>query len=287
MMLMSANLQAFLTVTRVGTVSGAAKELGLTQTAITQRIKSVERDLGATLFTRNRKGMTLTPEGSAVLQYCTEAEELEGRVLARVTGGGSLSAVDVSISGPTSLMSSRIVRQTLGIHSKWPQLHLSFRIDDNENRLALLKSGKVQLVIVRPQDVVAELDSKMLQPEKFILVGHPSWKNRRLTDILRTEKTIDFYEDDPTTRSYLGHFDLLKAVQGARTFANENRTLIELFIAGVGFGTLSSEIASPYIADGRLIPLNGGKPMFDAAALAWYPRHDMPPYFKQIIAAIK
>lgn len=51
---MSQNLQAFLAVVRAGTVIGASGELGLTQTGVTQRIKAIERDVGAALFTRYR-----------------------------------------------------------------------------------------------------------------------------------------------------------------------------------------------------------------------------------------
>jgi LysR family transcriptional regulator (chromosome initiation inhibitor) len=287
MMLMSQNMQAFFAVTRTGTVGGAAANLGLTQTAVSHRIKSIEREVGASLFIRNRNGMTLTQEGEAILQYCLQAEELEGRVMAKIVGSGILSPVNITIAGPTSLISSRIVKQTQTLHAKWPHLRLSFRIDDNETRLSLLKTGRVHFVIVRPQYVVAELDSKMLQPEKFLLVGHPSWKGRKLNDILADETIIDFHEDDPTTEKYLSEFELLHFSTGARIFANENRALIELFCAGVGFGTLSREIAEPYISNGRLIALNSGKSMNDPAALAWFPRKEMPEYFKEIITAIK
>jgi DNA-binding transcriptional LysR family regulator len=286
-MLMSQNLQAFLAVVRAGTVIGASGELGLTQTGVTQRIKAIERDVGATLFTRNRKGMTLTQEGEAVLQYCLQAEELEGRVLSAVSSGGTQATVNITIAGPTSLMAARIVRQTRDLHRKWPQLRLNYRIDDDEQRLALLKTGKAQLVVLRPQDVVAEVDSKLLQPDRYLLVGHPNWKGRRLQDILMTEKIIDFHADDPTTTNYLKAFGLWKQACGIRIYANENQALTELFCGGVGYGTLTKEIAEPFLNSGRLIVLNGGQTMQDAVALAWYPRREMPAYFHDIVTAIK
>ena len=66
MSLLSANLQAFVSVARQGTVHGAAAELYLTQTGITQRIRAIEKELKTTLFLRSRKGMTLTQEGEAL-----------------------------------------------------------------------------------------------------------------------------------------------------------------------------------------------------------------------------
>ena len=287
MMLMSHNLQAFLAVTRTGTVVGAAKTLSLTQTAVTQRIKSLERDIGTSLFLRNRKGMSLTHEGEALLQYCLQALELEGRVFAKVGGGIELSKVAITIAGPTSILSSRIVKQTSMLHGKFPQLRLNFLIDDSENRLTLLKSGKIQLAVLRPEEVANELESKVLQPENYILVGHPKWKHRRLDDILSKEKIIDFHKDDPTTINYLKHFGLMKQIVNDRIYANENRALLELLCQGVGYGTLTREIADEYISMGRVGSLNQGKAMKEPLALAWYSRREMPDYFKQIIIAIK
>jgi LysR family transcriptional regulator (chromosome initiation inhibitor) len=87
MRLLDPRLKAFLKISQIGTVFGSADSLGLTQTAVTQRIRSLENELGITLFTRSRKGMRLTLEGQALLQYCKGAEELEGAVFSKVSGG--------------------------------------------------------------------------------------------------------------------------------------------------------------------------------------------------------
>ena len=49
-------------IVRQGTVHGAAGELHLTQTGVTQRIRAIEQKLETTLFLRSRKGMKLTQE---------------------------------------------------------------------------------------------------------------------------------------------------------------------------------------------------------------------------------
>ena len=50
MSLSNLGLDAFLQIYREGTVQGAAKSLGLTPTAITQRVRSLEKDLNTTLL---------------------------------------------------------------------------------------------------------------------------------------------------------------------------------------------------------------------------------------------
>lgn len=287
MSLLSQNLQAFMAIVQQNTVHGAARQLNLTQTGVTQRIRSLESNLGTTLFLRSRKGMQLTQEGQALLRYCKGAEDLEGQTLSQINEAGVEQPIYISIVGPTSIMTSRIVDLCRGLYSQWPNLYLNFIVSDAEDRLNLVRSGKAAIAIVPPEQVPNEMDSKMLKPEKYILVASPKWKGRKLADILENEKLIDFDESDQTSINYLKKFSLLSKLKRPRLFVNNNEAIIKLFSEGVGFGTLTQEIAKPYLESGKLITLNGGSVMEDPLALAWYPRPEIPNYFKDIISAIK
>lgn len=287
MSLLSANLKAFMAIVRQGTVHGAAADLGLTQTGVTQRIRALEKELGTTFFLRSRKGMNLTAEGEALLRYCRGAKDLEGEALAQIRGAATDRPVYVTIAGPTSVMTARIADQCIRLFAEWPQLHLNLIISDTSDRLKLLRSGQVTLAIVSPSDVANEMDSKRLRPDKYILVGSPKWKGRRLSDLLAHERVIDFDESDPTTKNYLKKFNLLTELKRPRLYVNSNEAIIKFFSLGIGFGTLTQEIAKPYLENGALIALNGGAVMEDPLALAWYPRPEMPPYFRAIISALK
>ena len=131
------------------------------------------------------------------------------------------------------------------------------------------------------------MDSKMLKPDRYILVASKKWKGRKLQDILATERLIDFYENDSTSLDYLKKFDLISSLKQPRLFVNNNEAILKLFAHGVGFGTLTQEIAKPYLDNDNLLSLNGGAIMEDPLAIAWYPRPEMPGYLKAIIASIK
>lgn len=287
MSLLSLNLQAFLAITRQGTVHGAANELHLTQTGVTQRIRSLEKELEATLFTRSRKGMKLTTEGEALLRYCKGAEDLEGEALSQISNGGKDKPVYVTIAGPTSIMTARIVEQCKSLYFDWPNLNLNYIITDLDERLNLVRSGQVTMAIIPPEQVPNEMDSKKLKPDRYVLVASPSWKGRRILDILENERVIDFDETDPTTLNYLKKFNLSGSLKRNRLYVNNNEAIIKLFCAGVGFGTLTQEIARPFLASGDLITLNGGAIMDEHLALVWYPRKETPSYFKAITNRIK
>lgn len=58
----------FYTVGRTGSISQAARELYISQPAITKAIKKLEENLDTVLFKRTSRGVTLTPDGSFLLK---------------------------------------------------------------------------------------------------------------------------------------------------------------------------------------------------------------------------
>jgi len=63
----------FNTVAAVGNISHAAKELYISQPAISKAIRRLESDLGVTLFTRTSRGVKLTEEGALFYEYTKSA----------------------------------------------------------------------------------------------------------------------------------------------------------------------------------------------------------------------
>ncbi len=67
------SLQIFKAVAAAGTVSKAAESLNYVQSNVTGRIRRLEDEVGAQLFYRSRRGMTLTPAGEVLLGYADQA----------------------------------------------------------------------------------------------------------------------------------------------------------------------------------------------------------------------
>ena len=66
----------FCTVARCGSLSHAARELYVSQPAISQSMHRLEYMLGCTLFTRTSRGITLTSEGRMLYSYADKAISL-------------------------------------------------------------------------------------------------------------------------------------------------------------------------------------------------------------------
>jgi len=65
----SRKLLAFTTLARVGSFTLAARELNLTQSAVSHAIKSLEDELETRLFKRLRRNVELTPAGRQLLEH--------------------------------------------------------------------------------------------------------------------------------------------------------------------------------------------------------------------------
>lgn len=65
-------LRVFVTVARAGGFSAAARELGVTQSAVSQNVAELERQAGVPLFKRSRSSCSITPEGETLLKYADE-----------------------------------------------------------------------------------------------------------------------------------------------------------------------------------------------------------------------
>lgn len=273
-------------IIRHGTVHGAAREIGLSQTGVTQRIRVLERELGCTLFVRSRRGMRPTAEGEALVRYGQRAGDLEGELLALVRSADPAAGVRVTVTGPSSLMRSRVIPGMTAALAGHPGVALNFELDDQDAGLASLKTGQAQLAVLPRDDVVVELDAKALRPSRQILVGPGAWEGRRLREIVAAERIIDFNEGDDATLAFLREHGLTRGARRRRHLVNNPDALAELVAAGLGYTVLDADFAAWWLAGGRLVNLAPGRWLDQEVALAWYPRREMPAYFRALIDAV-
>lgn len=91
------SLKDFLAVEAAGSLSGAARRLGVSQPTLTRRMAALERSLGSELFRRSPRGLELTEAGEAILrparQMQQEAEAIELAAAGR----------DAALAGPVRI----------------------------------------------------------------------------------------------------------------------------------------------------------------------------------------
>lgn len=297
MTLRSDALAAFEAIAREGTVHAAARALALTQSAVTRRLQALESDLGATLFLRSRQGMRLTPEGQALARYCAASRALEGELAGALGVSTSPDARSPTaspirrfvVTGPTSVVHGRIVPACARLLAARPELglRLTFRIRDEGLTGDALRRGETDFEILEPRRVADEFESRLLAPERYLLVAPAAWKGRRLRDIVATETIVDFDEADDMTYRWLGAQGLREFARPERHLVNSTEMVALLVAAGVGYGVLTVEAAAADLAADRLVVLGGGKALEHRLALAWYRRSHPSPAFAALLEALR
>ncbi len=285
-MVLQPGLVAFVAVVEHGTVHGAARSIGLSQSGVTQRIRALERQLDTTLFTRSRKGMRPTAEGEALLRYAQRVMELEGELRSSLQGQDAAREIRIQITGPSSIMRSRIIPAATRTLPANPNLTFTFELDDDQSGLEALKTGRSQLAVLARREVVNELDSRLLRPDRYVLVAAASWAGRSVEEIVASERIVDFNSGDDATHRYLQEHDLLHLALRERHLANSTDALASLVAQGHGYSVLAEAFVAPRIETGQLIEIHPGHHICFEFALAWYPRHEMPSYFQQLIREI-
>jgi LysR family transcriptional regulator, chromosome initiation inhibitor len=286
MSLLGPNLDAFLAIVKHSTVTEAAKRLRIGQTGVTQRIRNLEEELGTTLFLRSRRGMKLTEAGLALLQYCELSKGNEGELLAKLHNSGKVSSQRVSITGPSSILRSRVVRAVSEVHKIFPSLFFHLDLSDTVSGSEKLRTGAAHLAIIKREEVSNEMQSRLLSSQRYVLVAAAKFEGKRLSEILATQPIVDFDPSDEMTFAYLREFDLLKQWRGERHFANNTDALTALVAEGLGISVLARDFVETSQMRKKLTILNGGKALDYPVALAWYPRPQMPEWLEVTINSI-
>ena len=140
-------LQAFYQCALTKNMTEAAQILGVTQSALSQRISALEDDLEATLFIREAKTLNLTPTGLDLLNYCNSYKSLEEEFLLKVKGSHELAG-PIRIGGYSSVLRSLLLPKLssfLRQHSKVSAELKSYEIDELYD---VLRSAKADMVVV-------------------------------------------------------------------------------------------------------------------------------------------
>ncbi len=121
-----ADLRLFETVARLGGMNRAAAELNTVQSNVTARVKALEEELGAALFERHARGVTLTAAGHRLMPYAERARQLldEARRAfrddGRPRGGLTIGALETTAALRLSARLSDYV-------AAWPEVDLVLR----------------------------------------------------------------------------------------------------------------------------------------------------------------
>ena len=138
----------FNTIVRSGSFSGAAKELFISQPAVSQAIKHLEEMFGMKLFIRTSRGISMTREGALLHRYVSSALNLIKEGETRLNDLSSLSAGELWIGASDSVSKWYLLPAMKRFHDRYPDVSLRITNRTSPETIVLLKEGKIDIGFV-------------------------------------------------------------------------------------------------------------------------------------------
>lgn len=137
-----------------GSIASAARELGLTPSAVSQQLAAFEREVGVALIDRSHRGVALTGAGHVLATRAAELVDVLAAARAdldRITGsvGGP-----VSVSAVASAAATMVSAAAAQLRVRHPAIELSVRAAEPRQAFTALVAGDVDVAVVDEYDYV-------------------------------------------------------------------------------------------------------------------------------------
>ncbi|WP_165956212.1 LysR family transcriptional regulator [Streptomyces hainanensis] len=253
-------LQTFVAVFHTGSFTKAARQLGITQPAVTQQIRGLEAELGKPLFDRTPQGAVPTVEGKA-LAYDVEGPVVQINAAISRHLEQDASNRPLRLGGPVELFTARVLPTISPLVAAGLDVRVS--LGESQDLLADLKSGHLDLVISTIQPRFRGVDIIPLTDEEFALIGAPHIAEtlppgslemdgpRALTNL----PIIAYAETVPIIRRYWWTVFEAPPPRHPSVVVPDLRAVISAVAAGAGISVVPTYLCMPELACGDLIML--------------------------------
>lgn len=174
--------RAFYSVAKTGSLTAAARELFVSQPALSQSVMALEQQLGGTLFIRTQKGMTLTPEGESIFPYVEQALNTFLSAENYFLQLKHLAAGSIRIGASDTLCRHFLLKYIKEFHALYPDVNIEVTNRTTMQTLALLRSGKVDVAFVNLPlgEADTEFNVYKLMPLRDCFAGNADYSGFRL-----------------------------------------------------------------------------------------------------------
>lgn len=283
-------MRVYVRVVERGSMSAAARDLGMGQPAVSERIERLEDHLGVRLLLRNTRKLSVTDAGAAFYERSKGVLEAAGDALAVATGDRLLRGT-LRIAAPHGVGEVILPPILLSLRKQHPQLKIDLVLNDRivdpvtegvdislrlgdlgEGNFVARKLGHVSRVLVAAPGYI-EQHGAPASPDE--LADHPFLRVSGLFNNGRLPLV------GPDQQSELAAIDIVVS-------ASHWRPLHTMLLDGAGIGVLQEPVCTEDLASGRLQRLLPGYvvPGFDLHAL--YPAiRPVPPRIRAVLSLLE
>ncbi len=257
-------LQAFVAAVEEGSLRSAARQLGVSQPALTKLVQELEIELAATLLLRHSQGVKPTPQGQVLLEHAQKvAHELaESTDQIRHLGGQMQGELNIA-AVPVAMM--LLIPETLRTYSRaYPDMRLRVSEELFVDQLQKLRSGQVDMVVGGIPDGLpsGEFVTESLMQTRMVVVARRGSRYaaaRRLADLTQAPWV---YTGTSAKAGYATRLFESHGLPAPPVGAMVNSTLSLLALIGSGdlLGLMPEQIVTHPLAGPDIMPLRLEEP---------------------------
>lgn len=246
-------LAALVAIADHGTFEAAARRLHVTPSAISQRIRALESQVGRVVVRRTTP-CTPTPAGEVLLRLARQSQLLHDEVQEALADGHG-PRIDLALAVNADSLATWF-RRVLGEVAQWPDVALRLHVEDQAFSAGLLRSGDVLAAVTSDPAAVQGCSVEPLGTLRYVpaatpeLAGH--WRRGRGPDwaampmVVFNEK--DALQHDVLAARGVGEPPVVHRVPTSADF-------LEAVCLGLGWGMVPEPQLAPLVEEGRLVPL--------------------------------
>lgn len=277
-------LQIFVAVVRGGSVSAAARQLSLSQSATSQALSDLEHQLGVTLFERLGRSLRLNDVGRRLLPLAEQLlSGLEELVESAQEPGGTLRGI-LQVSASATIGTYLLPPLAGRFLERHPQADLQLRLQNTHDVMADLQRFEADLGLIEGQCTESRLRSQVWRHDEMVLVCAPQDPlaiKRHVSDVDLQAAQWILREPGSGSRSVFEaairhHVERLQV----RMELDQHEAIKQAVRAGFGLGCLSRLSVAGELDRGELVSLDSDLALTRYFSLVWHPERYQSPLWQ-------
>lgn len=267
---MNQNLSAyriFYTVANAGNISKAAKELYISQPAISKSIQKLEDGIGCKLFLRSSRGVTLTEEGELLYSYVKNAFETLTLGEEKLHRSIELGVGHLKIGVSSTLCKYLLLPYLKEFIKRHPHISISITCQSTNDTLKLLEENKIDIGLIGKPDNTKNIQFDYLEEIEDIFVATKDYlRNLKMRGVTKSHilqnSTLMLLDKHNMTRQYIDDYLQINHIHVQDSIdISDMDLLIEFAKIGVGVACVIKSFVTSELAEGTLIEIPLGIPI--------------------------
>ena len=201
----------FYTVANTGNISKAAKELYISQPAISKSIQKLEESVGCKLFSRSSRGLVLTDEGKLLYEHVSEAFETLTMGEEKLKRSIELGVGHLKIGVSSTLCKYLLLPYLKEFIRQNPHISISISCQSTNDTLKLLEDNKIDIGLIGKPENLKNIHFDFLEEIEDIFVAAKDYlrnlKARGIQkDHILQSSTLMLLDKNNMTRQYIDDY---------------------------------------------------------------------------------